>query len=428
MAILYDKVGNVYVVLEDIFAEMFSVMMNEADDSEFVIHKIMNMYEVDYETVSGDFAEFYDKLSTLLSTDNVKHQVNVNVDKYDETENYVFDLMSERHIPFTANIEITDRCNLECLHCYRSQESQNLWNVENFEKTLQKLKELGTLHIVFAGSEPMMHPDIVRFIELVAEYGFVLTLQSNVTILNDEIFEALKKCTVKMVFVSLYSGDAAIHERITRREGSYEKTINAIKRLTENKFVVRASVSIFDVNKDQVLAVHDLCKNLGIQAGYNFKIIPAIDKNKDTIALNCFDKEEMLRYITNPKLRLYEDAIKRSREKEGIIPEHYCYSGFRSITITYDLDVVICNAYRKKCGSLLVDDIEDIWNSSEVLIHWRSKGSLVNAKCKACKAYQYCEPCPAHQYARTGKDDVIDEITCMYGKMFWEVCEQAKAL
>lgn len=428
LAILYEKHNNIYVLLEDIFADIFSIMMNEDEDQEYIIQKIMEIYDVDYDTISTDFKEFSEQINSLLAIQNVGHQANVDIDNYDETENYIFDLMAERQIPFTATIEITDRCNLKCSHCYRSQETLNLWNVENFEKALQELKTLGTLHIVLAGSEPMMHPDIVRIIELIGQYGFVLTVQSNVTMLNDSILSALKKCSVKMVFVSLYTDDAAIHEQITGVKGSYEKTIYAIKTLTENGFTVRASVSIFDVNREQVYAVNSLCNKLGIHAGYNFKIIPAIAPEKDTVSLNAFDEERMYEYITSPELRLFEGAIKRSREKEQIIPERYCSTGIRSITITYDLKVVICNAFRKECGSLLDSSISEIWNESAELTRWREKISKVNSKCASCDAFQYCEPCPAHYYTQTGNDDEIDAITCSYGKMFKNVCDRARMI
>lgn len=428
LAILYDKKENIYVILEDIFADMFCIMMNEDEAPDYVITKIMDIYDVDRETVSGDFEEFSEELNQLLSLNSISHQANVDIDNYDETENYIFDLMAERQIPFTANIEITDRCNLECKHCYRSQESLTLWNVENFENTLIKLKEMGTLHIVFAGSEPLMHPNIVEFIELVAKYGFVLTLQSNVTLLNDKVLDALKKCTVKMIFASLYTDKPEIHDKITGCEGSYKKTISAIKTLRENGFVVRASVSIFDINKDEVYAVNSLCKELGIQAGYNFKIIPAIESSKDTVSMNSFDEKKMLEYITNPELKLYEGAIKRSRSKEGLVSVHYCTTGFRSITITYDLNVVICNAFRKICGSLIDMELESIWNNSKELNHWRNVTSKVNEKCSSCAAFQYCEPCPAHSFTSTGDDTEVDDNTCNYGTMFKKVCDMAKNL
>lgn len=425
-AILYDRKENVYVILEDIYADMFSIMMNVDDSSEYVITRVMEIYEIDRETACNDFEEFMCELDHILVASSASHQANVDIDNYDETENYIFDLMAERRIPFTANIEITDRCNLKCKHCYRSQNSLTLWDVKNFENTLIKLKEMGTLHIVFAGSEPLMHPNIVEFIELIAKHGFVLTLQSNVTLLNDRILVALKKCTVKMIFVSLYTDKPELHDMITSSCGSFDKTVNAIKMLQNNGFVVRASISIFDVNKDEVYAVDSLCKELGVQAGYNFKIIPAIESGKDTVSMNSFNEKQMLEYITSPTLKLYEGEIRRSRLKEGIVPVHYCTTGFRSITITYDMKVVICNAFRKVCGALKDSDLVDIWNDSTELNDWREVKSKVNKKCLTCDAYQYCEPCPAHSYTSTGDDTKIDDNTCTYGIMFKKVCDMAK--
>lgn len=428
LAVLYDKTENIYVIFEDVFADMFNILMNESGEPDNIVRKITELYDVDEETVQADFVEFYAELENLLVANNSRHEANVDADKYEETENYIFDLMTERQIPFTANIEITDRCNLKCKHCYRSQESLTLWNLESFEKALIELKRMGTLHVVFAGSEPLMHPEILGFLALIEKYGFVLTLQSNATLLNDDILAALKRCTVKMVFVSLYTDKAELHDFITGHVGSYDKTIEAIIKLKNAGIVVRASVSIFDANEDEVYAVNSLCDELGIKPGYNFKIIPAIESFKDTTSMNAFDEKKMLEYITDSGLKLYEESIKKSRQKEGLVPKHYCTTGFRSITITYDLNVVICNAFRKVCGSFKEMPLEEIWKNSKELNYWRNVSSIVNEKCSSCKAFQYCEPCPAHNYTATGDDSKIDTNTCEYGTMFKKVCDIARGL
>lgn len=61
LAILYEKHNNIYVLLEDIFADIFSIMMNEDEDQEYIIQKIMEIYDVDYDTISTDFKEFSDR-------------------------------------------------------------------------------------------------------------------------------------------------------------------------------------------------------------------------------------------------------------------------------------------------------------------------------------------------------------------------------
>ena len=82
-------------------------------------------------------------------------------------------------------------------------------------------------------------------------------------------------------------------------------------------------------------------------------------------------------------------------------------------------NMLICNAYRKKCGSLNNSDIKTLWYHSEYLNKWRNEISLVRKKCYECPAYSYCEPCPAHSFTQTGDESNIDAITCMFGNAFY---------
>jgi Fe-coproporphyrin III synthase len=69
--------------------------------------------------------------------------------------------------PFIAEIDITDRCNLRCRHCYHFQEKGNI--AENEEPSLGKWKERfnelrakGIRMIMLMGGEPMLRPDVVQ--------------------------------------------------------------------------------------------------------------------------------------------------------------------------------------------------------------------------------------------------------------------------
>ena len=100
--------------------------------------------------------------------------------------------------------------------------------------------------------------------------------------------------------------------------------------------------------------------------------------------------------------------------------ERYCQTGFRSITIDAQGNVLLCNAYRKSCGRLIDSSISEIWSNSHDLIRWRTVTSLINETCKNCKAFAYCEPCPAHAFTLTGNEFAIDALACSFGKAFYE--------
>ena len=121
--------------------------------------------------------------------------------------------------------------------------------------------------------------------------------------------------------------------------------------------------------------------------------------------------------MRDPNIELYKNELMNIRV--GKPGERYCQTGFRSITFDAQGNMLICNAYRKPCGSLNNTGIEELWNHSPALKCWREQTSLVREKCKKCPAYAYCEPCPAHFYTQSGNETGIDELTCQFGKAFY---------
>ncbi|HPD60977.1 MAG TPA: hypothetical protein PKV48_04350, partial [Thermodesulfobacteriota bacterium] len=57
-------------------------------------------------------------------------------------------------IPFSVVFEITDRCNLKCLHCYQENGGKEELNFHEIKVILDDLEKLGTLKVTLTGGEP----------------------------------------------------------------------------------------------------------------------------------------------------------------------------------------------------------------------------------------------------------------------------------
>ena len=332
-------------------------------------------------------------------------------------QHHIFNRMSDLMIPFSAAIEITDTCNLNCVHCYRGVPSPSYWTAASFRSALDELKALGTMNIIITGGEPFIHPLAADFLEMTAQLGFVVSVQSNLVLLDDAVIEALRKNTVSDVSISLYSVDEKEHDAITRTSGSMHKTMANIKRLVENNIPVSINCPVMSVNQNAMAGICRYAKDLGVDVKFALKIIPSQNKDKNIEKLNVFSKNFILAAMYNPEIRLYMNELENIRISGP--KTRYCQTGFRSITFDAQGNMLICNAYRKQCGSLRTSTVKDLWRDSELLNLWREKTSLIMEKCRMCPAYAYCEPCPAHSYTQSGDEDSIDELTCLFGKAFY---------
>lgn len=124
-------------------------------------------------------------------------------------------------------VEITQKCNERCVHCYIPHENKNLLMSDNdFYDIVDACCEIGTVvNFRITGGECMSHPSFKKYIRYVKDKGFALTLLTNLTLLDDETIFILKKGTLSQVQVSMFSVNPEVHDRITAVPGSLEKTM-----------------------------------------------------------------------------------------------------------------------------------------------------------------------------------------------------------
>lgn len=92
-------------------------------------------------------------------------------------------------------------------------------------------------------------------------------------------------------------------------------------------------------NKHTVVEINELCKKLGVECIFGFKIIPTQKSEKEKESLNCFSDDFMLSLMANESIKLYNKEIDKITNTDGKIPDKYCQSGFRSITIGFDKEI-----------------------------------------------------------------------------------------
>lgn len=414
--IVFSNASRSHFIIQDIYAEFFRLCILQNNSKEFVIHKISQEYGVAESVVSQDFDRFTASLTRACSpsvpcSNPASAQLVVK-------DSDIYSLMSQDLVPFSATIEITDTCNLKCIHCYRGHPFHSYWTAATFEQALLQLRQLGTLHLTLTGGEPFTHPDFRVFPKLIKKYGFVLTLQTNATFDFSELYDSLVDISLKDIAVSLYSTIYTVHDAITTIPGSCQKTMKALTQLAARGFPVTINCPVMTINQGSLQSVKEFADSIGASCHFSFKIIPCQETKKDTLQLNCFTADLLQQYMVDSKIKLYHDILPSIRQ---CIPgERYCQTGFRSITLNAQGSVMLCNAYRKSCGNLKNSSLKQIWTSSDALLRWRTTTSLINKTCKNCKAFAYCEPCPAHEFTLTGNEFTIDSLTCSFGKAFYE--------
>ena len=113
----------------------------------------------------------------------------------------------EQNMPLRAQVELTKACNFKCLHCYQLDTRmyhKRILRHDDWSTLLQTLREKGVIFIRMTGGEPTVHPDFIEIYKTAAKLGMKVELQTNGSLLTEEVVETLTEYWPFRVRMSLY--------------------------------------------------------------------------------------------------------------------------------------------------------------------------------------------------------------------------------
>jgi hypothetical protein len=91
-------------------------------------------------------------------------------------------------------LEPTSACNLACDGCYRENVAKSHKSLEIIRREVETFRELRNSDgISIAGGDPLMHPNIVEIVRMIAEMGFKPVINTNGGMLTPELLRELKR-------------------------------------------------------------------------------------------------------------------------------------------------------------------------------------------------------------------------------------------
>ena len=133
-----------------------------------------------------------------------------------------------------AWIELTNSCNLRCIHCYNehAQITKRALKIEDFKHTVDELISMGIRKIQLIGGEPFVikRGDLYEMMDYLAPRVDSFEIFLNGTLNTEEdLLQIRKRYSNVQLATSLHSYIETEHERVTQIKGSYQKTVNNIR-------------------------------------------------------------------------------------------------------------------------------------------------------------------------------------------------------
>lgn len=140
-------------------------------------------------------------------------------------------------------LEITGKCQLECVHCYAESGpagSHGVMTRADWLRVLDEAAEFDVGMVQFIGGEPTLHPDLPELVEYASTRGLAVEVFSNLVHVPPRLWEVFALPGVRLA-CSYYSDDPGQHAAITKRP-SLERTRANIAEAVRRAIPLRVGV------------------------------------------------------------------------------------------------------------------------------------------------------------------------------------------
>jgi radical SAM protein with 4Fe4S-binding SPASM domain len=208
---------------------------------------------------------------------------------------------SELSAPVAVYMEITNRCNLHCPHCYKGSTPTGVLPLGRQLEIIDELRELGVFELRLTGYEPVLCRDFEVVANHAKRLGFYLVVNTNGSY-PSPYRDRILRGGFDEVIVSL-DGTAATHDGV-RGKGSFKQATELLQLLRLKAVRTRINMVVNRRNIDEMHYVGALADSLG--AYVNFLPLrtggtPSVLKEQES--LNAADMLKIVRNVESLRVQ-----------------------------------------------------------------------------------------------------------------------------
>jgi MoaA/NifB/PqqE/SkfB family radical SAM enzyme len=279
--------------------------------------------------------------------------------------------------PLYVAWQITNECNLACLHCIEESGPGKAFKdeltTEEAYAVIDQLVKNEVPYVSFSGGEPMVRPDFFGMVERITKGGVGLKIETNGHYLTPENCKKLKALNVKAVQVSIDGGTPESFNKM-RVHGRFDQALEGIKNLREAGIPIEVNFVPAKFNIHEIGKVVDLAYEVGAYSFYTGKIMytgNAVRTWKIT-APDEADYPEFFR-VLHAKTAEYKGRMRVYFHEMGLLDElRYRLENPAALFIILpNGKVKLINALPFLCGDLRTQSINRVWQSFQGA--WKDK-------------------------------------------------------
>lgn len=216
---------------------------------------------------------FIKKTYSALKANGIRKVLNWMINQYEFKRKAIV----LRSYPACADIEITNRCPLRCVHCPRSYCNVNkidmelgLLSVEKFLEIIAKLSLVRRIALQGLG-EPLLNPDIFKMIEFAHKQNFFVSFSTSAPFYNAEIEVGLRKYPPDLLTFSVDSMEKTSFEAIRVGENfenfvrNLEGMITAVRKSGKNTDIL-FQCCVMKINSPHLAKIIEFADKLKVKS------------------------------------------------------------------------------------------------------------------------------------------------------------------
>lgn len=205
----------------------------------------------------------------------------------------------KRRCSLFAWLEITNRCNMQCLYCYTDSQPnvRDELSLAKIKEILSDLKELNVKTVIIGGGDPTMRSDLNHILEYGAgKLKLGMYLVTNGVNISESLIRTLSRYKIPVQY-SIDSINAKIYKKI-RGKDLLPLALKNLERLIKQNVVVVPATVLTKITKNSAKELALFALKKGIQNIHVGEFIPS--------GRGRLHKEIFLPNINNILLDLYE--------------------------------------------------------------------------------------------------------------------------
>jgi len=258
--------------------------------------------------------------------------------------------------PWKLWIEPTNKCTVNCIHCFRPQmkrmkQEEGSMDFSLFKEIIDQATSWNPIPMVSISGhgEPLIHPEIGKMVKYSAE-RCKTEIITNATILTEKKARAILEAEPYQISISFDAPSKEVYEQI-RRGANYERTVKNIKRLLELK---------------QELKSRTICSVSIIKEPLTEGKIDDFIKWCATLPFDYVRINELLNVFGDSDLAMQATNIPKNMPVEDY---PVCYGAWSHLLVCWNGSLVPClldYAHRFVIGNAHNDTIMNIWNGDRM--------------------------------------------------------------